>query len=517
MEKNLIKETEHRRLIWYAFSISLTLLMVMCFTARPAIAVTPGLTDISISDRVEHELRWDEAVPSQKIDITTTDGVVTLKGWVDNILAKDRAARIARIVKGVRSVVNLIEVEPAIHRTDAQIKDDVEKALLADPATDSFKVKAVVNNNLVTLSGQVDSYQEKVLCKKVTEGVRGVRGVNNNVKINLSKTRSENEIKTDVERVLDWDPFIDNGLITVTVKDDKVILSGIVGSAAEQIRAGDDAWVMGARYVDFTQLEVQKWSRDKDLRKLKYNDKSAKEIEEAVKYALLSDPRVYFFNVTPEVDKNHPTTVILRGKVNNLKAKRAAGQDARNTVGVWQVENYIKVRTAKTMNDEQIKKQIEQAFFRDPYLESYEINVKVMNGEANLYGTVNSFFEKFQADDLASKTKGVIMVDNHLLVRENNKPYVYESYVDDWDLYAYNWYQNHATLYPRTNDRQIERDIKEELLLSPFVNALEVNVEVEKGMAKLTGKVDSWLEYTAAQSDAYKGGAVYVDNELTIK
>ena len=49
------------------------------------------------------------------------------------------------------------------------------------------------------------------------------------------------------------------------------------------------------------------------------------------------------------------------------------------------------------------------------------------------------------------------------------------------------------------------------------MNALEVNVEVEKGMAKLTGKVDSWLEYTAAQSDAYKGGAVYVDNELTIK
>jgi osmotically-inducible protein OsmY len=40
--------------------------------------------------------------------VNTRDGIVTLSGWVDNLLAKERAGQIAESVKGVRAVVNRI-------------------------------------------------------------------------------------------------------------------------------------------------------------------------------------------------------------------------------------------------------------------------------------------------------------------------------------------------------------------------------------------------------------------------
>jgi len=39
---------------------------------------------------------------------------------------------------------------------------------------------------------------------------------------------------------------------------------------------------------------------------------------------------------------------------------------------------------------------------------------------------------------------------------------------------------------------------------------------VDDGKATLTGQVDSWSEYDAAAQNALEGGAVVVDNELTI-
>ncbi|MEQ9232499.1 BON domain-containing protein [Coleofasciculus sp. E2-BRE-01] len=76
------------------------------------------------------------------------------------------------------------------------------------------------------------------------------------------------------------------------------------------------------------------------IRKQMYADVTDAEIQDAVKDALLYDPRVASFNVNVAVDNGE---VMLTGNVDNLKAKNAAAQDASNTVGVWNVENQINV------------------------------------------------------------------------------------------------------------------------------------------------------------------------------
>ena len=477
-----------------------------------AAAVTHEVNGRTISDVVENELARDQAVPSHNIDVLTTVGVVTLSGTVDNVLAKERAAKIAMTVKGVRSVVNKIVVIPPVLRMDRDIRRDIVDALLMDPATDSYEIDVEVVNNAATLSGTVESQQEKILCETVAKGVKGVTAVNNNIDVKLTRERSDDEIKADVEKALEWDAYVDHGLVIVHVEDGTVNLLGTVGSASEKRLALVDAYVRGVKAVDVSELKVERWARDEDLRKKKYAVKTEDAIRKAVEDALILDPRVSSFEIDTEVSGN---VVTLRGTVDNLKAKLSAAQDARNTVGVRAVDNRIKVKPNTGINGPMIEKNIEDAFLRDPYVSVYQISVDVTGGVASLSGTVDSYFEKIQAEDIASKINGVIVVDNNLTVRKDYAPHIYDPYVDDWYLGDYDWYR-HDFRYPKMSDAEIKDNIDDELFWSPFVDADDVNVTVDEGKAILTGMVDSWSEYFSAEENAYEGGAVYVDNDLIV-
>jgi hypothetical protein len=54
--------------------------------------------------------------------------------------------------------------------------------------------------------------------------------------------------------------------------------------------------------------------------------------------------------------------------VDSLKAKRAAENDAGNTVGVLYVENRIKVRPEEPLTDEEIAADIRGALKRNPFI-----------------------------------------------------------------------------------------------------------------------------------------------------
>lgn len=91
------------------------------------------------------------------LDIDTEQGIAALSRSVDNVLAKSRAARVASTVKGVRSVVNRIKVQPDKPRSDEEIRQDVTQELAADPAADSYELAAEVDDGVVALPDTVKS------------------------------------------------------------------------------------------------------------------------------------------------------------------------------------------------------------------------------------------------------------------------------------------------------------------------------------------------------------------------
>jgi len=484
-------------------------LLISCFVfSSNNLAAANDPTDKEISNAVDNELFFNATTPSYLIDVQTNEGIVTLNGSVNNILAKDRAVKIARTVKGVRAVVDNIEVD-APYRSNAVLENDVDNALLSDPATDSYEIYVVADMGQITLTGTVESWQEKQLSEYVAKGVSGVKGVENNITINYTANRPDYEIQQDIEQSMKNDIRIDDALINVAVKDGTVKLSGTVGSANEKSLAYSKAWTAGVNSVSDKKLEVNEWARDENLRKNKYVFKTDVEIKDAVEDAFLYDPRVFSFN--PDISVKHGV-VTLTGVVDNLKAKKAAEQNTKNVVGVFRVKNYLKVRPAFIPDDNNLESDIESAMLKNPVVEKWEVDVTANNGVVYLNGTVDSYFEKSKAEDIASKTNGVLAVENNLSVSDNNDYYYYNYY--GWNTYYPPYHVD--VNYTYKSDYAIKENIVDELWWSPYVNEDEVTVTVDNGIATLTGTVDTKREKVFAEINALEGGASEVENNLIV-
>lgn len=468
----------------FVISLFITVFMVAMFpSALQAIEVN----DATITWEIMAKLIEEESVDSHFIDVGVDRGIVTLTGSVDNLLAKERAAEVAETVKGVRSVVNLVEVKPVL-RSDEQIRKDVQHAPLSDPVTELYEITRVdVSQGVVTLSGTVDSWQEQKLCMQVAKGIKGVRKVENEIAVELKMDRPDDEVEAEIRRRLRWDVWVDDSLIDVEVNDGKVTLRGKVGSAAEKSRAFGDAMIAGVTTVDSSELGVDWTLRDKMRKKSEYTLTSDEKIKKAIKEAFIYDPRISPFDTRVKVTDGVAT---LSGVVRSLKAKNAAEEDAESTVGVWRVKNYLRVRPSVRPGDEAVAQKVEEAFSRDPYLSPREIAISVRNGKVYLYGTVESSFERDHAYEVTSNVKGVAEIKNNL------KAYETWRWKTDWE---------------------IKEDIEDELFWSPFVDSNEVYVSVKDGIATLTGTVESWMERGAAADNAYQGGAKEVHNYLKVQ
>ena len=69
------------------------------------------VSDSWITTKVKTDLIADKQVSGHEIHVKTVDGVVTLSGTADSQAEIDRAVQDANQVKGVKSVVNNIQVK----------------------------------------------------------------------------------------------------------------------------------------------------------------------------------------------------------------------------------------------------------------------------------------------------------------------------------------------------------------------------------------------------------------------
>ena len=318
------------------------------------------------------------------MDVATSQGIVTLSGSVNDLLAKSRAVKIAESIRGVLGVIDLTTVTP-VSRPDEAIRKDVLAALMQDPATESYQVAVSVQNAAATLTGSVHSYEEAQLATRVARGVTGLKEVHNNITINFLAKSTDAEIADDVKARLQWDLWIDGDRVNAAVKDGQVTLAGEVGSAISKSRVFDDAWVNGVTSVNDSGLKVDPAVPHEARRVLEDAAKSDDAVKRAVLAALRLDPRVTVFSPDVNVEDG---VVILGGTVGNLKAKNAAAQDARDIVSVWRVDNLLKVRLKEWPSDSEMQKQLKAALAWDPLLDSSTIDVAVIHRAAYLSGGI---------------------------------------------------------------------------------------------------------------------------------
>lgn len=118
----------------------------------------------------------------------------------------------------------------AQHRPDHLIQKDVTEELAWAPQVDGAHVGVAVLDGVVTLSGDVDSYTEKIEAKNAALRVKGVSTVANALVIHgvLPPVRTDADIAAAIRHTLEWSTGIPYAEIEVDVRDQVVVLTGTV-------------------------------------------------------------------------------------------------------------------------------------------------------------------------------------------------------------------------------------------------------------------------------------------------
>ncbi len=152
-------------------------------------AQTGTMGDDHIAREVRHELVM---LPYygvfDNLAFRVDNGTVTLMGQVTRPTLKSDAGNVVKNIEGVRQVINNIQVLP-LSPNDDRIRMAVYRAVYSEPTLNRYAMQAVppihiiVDNGKVTLVGVVGSEADKNMANIRANGVPGVFGVTNDLRV----------------------------------------------------------------------------------------------------------------------------------------------------------------------------------------------------------------------------------------------------------------------------------------------------------------------------------------------
>lgn len=197
---------------------------------------------IDVKQNIIDELIWEPSIDATNIDVSVDNGVVTLRGVVpsyyDKISAEDAAFR----VKGVRTVINEIDVKltTAFKRSDEEIHEAVSDALTWDTTVPEERITVTVSDGYVTLGGTVNWNYQKLKATEDVNYLAGVKGITNN--ITVEPTITFDRPAERIERAFERSALVDPERIEVSIEGNKAILDGKVPTWSERREAERLAW-----------------------------------------------------------------------------------------------------------------------------------------------------------------------------------------------------------------------------------------------------------------------------------
>lgn len=213
-----------------------------------------------------------------------------------------------------------------IMETDKKIQEDVMYELEWDPEVDSTDIGVAVEEGIVTLSGQVDSYWTKKSAENAAKRVKGVKGVAQDIIVEYTgMERTDKDIAEAAVYSVKYNTTIPTDAVKVKVENGWVVLEGEVNwnfqknaaeNAVEKIKG-----VEGVTNLITVKPRVQ-----------------ASIVKSTIKRALERRADVEAEQIEVETENNK---VILRGKVKTWSERAEVQRAAWSAPGVTNVENHL--------------------------------------------------------------------------------------------------------------------------------------------------------------------------------
>jgi osmotically-inducible protein OsmY len=135
-------------------------------------------TDVDIATDAARGLELRSTVP-QSVQAVVHNGHVTLSGKVNWLFQKRDAEKAVRHIRGVRSVLNHIEVAPQAVVRD--VRRRIVQALHRDADVDARNITVVVSGETATLIGTVASWLQRESAERAAANAPGIGQVENQI------------------------------------------------------------------------------------------------------------------------------------------------------------------------------------------------------------------------------------------------------------------------------------------------------------------------------------------------
>jgi len=212
---------------------------------------------------------------------------------------------------------------------DKQLRMDILDELDFEPSLDAADLGVAVDGGIVSLSGHVRSYSEKVTAIDIVEAVLGVRAIADEIEVRPIGTHvsADDEIAKRVANTLKWNNAVPETRIRVTVRHGRVTLDGEVewhfqsDAAVRAVRG-----LIGVVDID-NRITVRPTVQPDDVSKL-------------IRKALMRDAEMDASGIRVMVEEG---TVTLEGRVRSLGERRSAERAAWSAPGVSSVVDHLTV------------------------------------------------------------------------------------------------------------------------------------------------------------------------------
>lgn len=209
------------------------------------------MTDRTIRQAVTDELAFDPSIDAANIGIAVDDGIVTLTGHVGSYVQRNAAETAAKKVRGVRGVVEKIEVRFAGAKPprDEDLAHRAVQMLDWNVVVPKGAIQVKVQDGWITLTGKVEWQYQKAEAKAAVNRLHGVLGLIDLVEV--SPRADAADVRHQIVAALKRNAQVEADSISVDVAGDKVTLHGKVHAWHERGIAERAAWsATGVRAVD---------------------------------------------------------------------------------------------------------------------------------------------------------------------------------------------------------------------------------------------------------------------------
>jgi osmotically-inducible protein OsmY len=230
--------------------------------------------DAWITTKIKSKLVGDNDIKARDIDVSTHDGVVTLKGHVLNEPLRQLAETLAKNTDGVTQVVNQLQTQivppvplraenggtpgavattgsatPVVSTSDdSRITAAIQSKYFVDDRLKGRHINVTSSAGVVTLSGEVTDDTERAQALLLARTTDGVARVEDSLTVTAGQPAGyvqpsaaapsgDDALSAKVQSQLSSDTQVKGAAIEVTAKNGVVLLQGTVPSSAAKQRA----------------------------------------------------------------------------------------------------------------------------------------------------------------------------------------------------------------------------------------------------------------------------------------